>query len=103
MRFELHCHSVCSDGTEPPERVAARAVERAVDVFALSDHDTCAGTAAAKVSHGVALRAVEISCEDSSAGRTVHLLAYDRGGMGWQELEAKLADVRTARDRKSVV
>ena len=97
MRFELHCHSVCSDGTEEPQRVAARAVERSVDVFALTDHDTCAGTPAATVSHGVALRGVEISCEDASTGRTIHLLAYDRGGMGWTDLETRLGDLRTAR------
>jgi len=30
MRFELHCHSTCSDGTEPAEAVAARAKARGV-------------------------------------------------------------------------
>lgn len=97
MRFELHCHSTCSDGTESPERVAARAAERDVDVFALTDHDTCAGTPAARIPHGVNLRAVEISCDEPATGRTIHVLAYDRGGAGWGELEAKLADLRTAR------
>jgi predicted metal-dependent phosphoesterase TrpH len=95
MRFELHCHSTCSDGTEAPERVAARAAERNVDVFALTDHDTCAGAATARAGDAHTLRAVEISCDEK--GRTIHLLAYDRGGMGWADLEAKLADIRTAR------
>ena len=99
MRFELHCHSNCSDGTEPPARVAARALERNVDVFALTDHDTCAGSAEARLpaGNGHTLRAVEISCDEPATGRTIHVLAYDRGGMGWSELEAKLADLRTAR------
>ena len=97
MRFELHCHSNCSDGTEAPERVAARATERNVDVFALTDHDTCAGTQAARLPHGHSLRAVEISCDEPKTGRTIHVLAYDRGGVGWGELETKLADLRTAR------
>lgn len=96
MRFELHCHSTCSDGTEPPERVAARAVERGVDVFALTDHDTCAG-ANVEVGSARRLRGVEISCDDPASGRTIHVLAYDRGGVGWAELEERLGDLRTAR------
>lgn len=93
MRFELHCHSTCSDGSEPPERVAARAGERGVAVFALTDHDTCAGSAVT-VPGARVIRAVELSCDD--AGRTVHVLAYDRGG-AWDLLEARLASVREAR------
>ena len=96
MRFELHCHSTCSDGTEPPEQVAARAAARAVEVFALTDHDTCAGSA---VSAGNArvLRAVEISCDEPTTGRTIHVLAYDRGAPGWTDLEQRLGDLRVAR------
>jgi predicted metal-dependent phosphoesterase TrpH len=40
------------------------------------------------------IRAVEVSCDDR--GRTVHLLAFDRGG-AWHALEARLAGVREAR------
>ena len=99
MRFELHCHSTCSDGTEPPARVAARAAERGVEVFALTDHDTCEGCglevpAAGSAPAMRALRAVELSCDDG--GRTVHVLAYDRGG-DWAVLEERLRAVRTAR------
>ena len=94
MRFELHCHSTCSDGTETPDQVAARAAARAVEVFALTDHDTCAGWNVA-VPGARVLRATEISCDHK--GRTIHVLAYDRGGTGWGALEEKLADIRTAR------
>jgi 3',5'-nucleoside bisphosphate phosphatase len=93
MRIELHCHSTCSDGTESPERVAQRADERAVALFALTDHDTCAGYARA-VSAARTLRAVEMSC--AVDGRTVHVLAYDRGG-AWAALEDRLTAVRVAR------
>jgi len=93
MRFELHCHSTCSDGTESPEQVAARAAERGVAVFALTDHDTCAGSAVT-VAGARVLRAVEISCDDG--GRTVHVLAFDRGG-AWDALETRLGAVREAR------
>jgi 3',5'-nucleoside bisphosphate phosphatase len=93
MRFELHCHSTCSDGTESPAAVAARAAERGVEVFALTDHDTCTGTGIA-VAGARSIRAVELSCDDG--GRTVHVLAYDRGG-DWALLEDRLAAVRAAR------
>ena len=96
MRFELHCHSTCSDGTEEPHQVAARAAERKVDVFALTDHDTCAGSAV-EVAGARTVRAVEMSCDD--AGRTIHVLAYDRGG-AWHLLEDRLAAVRTARTNR---
>jgi 3',5'-nucleoside bisphosphate phosphatase len=93
VRFELHCHSTCSDGTEAPAQVAARAAERQVAVFALTDHDTCAGSAVT-VPGARVLRAVELSCDDD--GRTVHVLAYDRGGP-WHTLEDRLEAVREAR------
>jgi predicted metal-dependent phosphoesterase TrpH len=93
MRFELHCHSTCSDGSESPEQVAARAAERGVAIFALTDHDTCAGSGVA-VAGARAIRAVELSCDDG--GKTVHILAYDRGGP-WHTLEARLDGVREGR------
>lgn len=93
MRFELHSHSTCSDGTESPDQVAARAAGRGVAVFALTDHDTCAGSRVA-VPGARVIRGVELSCDD--AGRTVHVLAFDRGG-AWDALEARLAAVREAR------
>ncbi len=93
MRFELHCHSTCSDGTERPDQVATRAATRGVEVFALTDHDTCAGSLV-EVTGARVLRAVEMSCDHE--GRTIHVLAYDRGG-AWAGLEARLGAVRTAR------
>ena len=94
MRFELHCHSTCSDGTERPEQVAARAATRGVAVFALTDHDTCAGSDVL-VPGARVLRGVEMSCDHE--GRTIHVLAFDRGDAGWPALEARLEAVRTAR------
>ena len=93
MRFELHCHSTCSDGTERPDAVAARAAARGVAVFALTDHDTCAGSEVT-VPGAQVIRAVELSCDDD--GRTVHVLAFDRGG-AWQAIEDRLVAVREAR------
>lgn len=89
MRCELHCHSTCSDGTEAPAVVGERARTRGLELFALTDHDTCAGSDAAG-----GIRAVEISCDEG--GRSVHLLAFSRG-VGFAALEARLAAVREAR------
>lgn len=45
MIFDLHCHTTVSDGNLTPKELAARAVERGVDVLALTDHDTTDGIA----------------------------------------------------------
>src|SRR5262245_29814437 len=97
VRFDLHCHSTCSDGVLAPEAVAAAAAERAVEVFALTDHDTCAGTATCQPAGARLVRAVEVSCDNG--GRSVHVLAYDTGG-AWSLLEDRLAAVRDARRRR---
>ncbi len=93
MRFELHCHSTRSDGTDAPEAVAELARARGVELFALTDHDTCTVVDGAMRT----IRAVELSCDDPESGRTIHVLAYDRGGAGWPELVARLADLSEAR------
>jgi predicted metal-dependent phosphoesterase TrpH len=97
MRVELHCHSTCSDGTLAPAAIAARAAGRKVELFALTDHDTCAGTAEAVPQGARVLRATEVSCDDGHG--TVHVLAFDTGG-AWHELEALLTQVRESRRQR---
>ncbi|MGF1686450.1 PHP domain-containing protein [Photobacterium japonica] len=48
MLFDLHTHTTASDGRLTPEELVARAVERRVDVLAITDHDTVAGLTAAE-------------------------------------------------------
>ncbi|OLQ69504.1 phosphatase [Photobacterium proteolyticum] len=43
MLFDLHSHTTASDGRLVPEELVRRAVERRVDVLAITDHDTVAG------------------------------------------------------------
>jgi 3',5'-nucleoside bisphosphate phosphatase len=95
--IELHCHSTASDGESSPRDVAARARARGVELFALTDHDSCLGSGEAVVEGARTIRGVELSCDDN--GRTVHILAYDRGG-DWAQLETRLAEVREARRRR---
>lgn len=94
MRFELHCHSTFSDGSDPPDEVAARAASRGVEIFALTDHDSCDGCDVT-VATARTLRAVELSCDYQ--GTTIHVLAYDRGRGGWDGVTSRLAAQRTAR------
>ncbi|MGI9155123.1 MAG: PHP domain-containing protein [Marmoricola sp.] len=78
MQIDLHTHSTRSDGTVTPAALVAEAVEKGLDVLALTDHDTAEGwpeavRAAAEL--GITLvRGMEISA--TYDGRSVHLLAY---------------------------
>jgi hypothetical protein len=94
VRIDLHCHSTCSDGTEAAAVVGQRASERACVLFALTDHDTCAGVADVAATVPAVIRAVELSCDHE--GRTIHVLAYQRGGEFAPILD-KLETLRVAR------
>jgi len=43
MIYDLHSHTTASDGSLSPAELVRRAVERRVDVFAITDHDTTDG------------------------------------------------------------
>lgn len=97
VRIDLHCHSTCSDGSEPPAAVAERARQRGVELFCLTDHDSFDGFEATRAACPVVLRGLELSCHED--GRTVHLLVYDaaRDDARWTTLGAQLANARRAR------
>ena len=40
MVFDLHSHTTLSDGSLTPHELTARAIEKGVDVLAITDHDT---------------------------------------------------------------
>ena len=48
MIVDLHSHSTCSDGLLAPAELVERAVQRGVDVLALTDHDELKGLPAAR-------------------------------------------------------
>lgn len=75
--IDFHTHTTASDGALTPAELMARAVERGVDLLAITDHDTDAGyrRAAAETSAYPGLRlipGVELSCRWS--GTTIHIV-----------------------------
>ena len=78
MRIDLHTHSNVSDGTDRPDELVRRAAASALDVVALTDHDTVdgwpAGRSAGLAQNVLVVPGVEISTRLRGAG--VHVLAY---------------------------
>jgi 3',5'-nucleoside bisphosphate phosphatase len=75
-RYDLHTHSLASDGTLSPTALVARAAAAGVNVLALTDHDDTSGIAEARKAacqEGIELvPGVEISV--TWANQTVHVL-----------------------------
>jgi predicted metal-dependent phosphoesterase TrpH len=67
QRIDLHTHSNCSDGALSPEELIALAVERRVELLALTDHDSIGGCEAARAAcAGTSIRFIagaELSCQ----------------------------------------
>ncbi len=78
MKADLHLHSHYSDGTEPPVALLRRASEWALDMVALTDHDTVEGVPEAmEAGRALGIRVIpgiEITCQFRH--QELHLLAY---------------------------
>ena len=78
---DLHAHTSASDGSDDPSALVEAAAAAGVEVLAVTDHDTVAAVAAAKVA-GLRL-GVEVlaGCELTAlvGGRVVHVLVYGEG------------------------
>ncbi len=48
MKYDLHSHTTCSDGKLTPAELLDRAVDKGVDVLAITDHDTLGAIAPAR-------------------------------------------------------
>lgn len=106
--FDLHSHSIRSDGFLSPSKVVERAHGNGVKVLALTDHDTMSGIpealeAARKFGMRI-IPGVEISTMFSPRGESgseepVHVLAYysSCGPTRCEELEKFLASIRDGR------
>lgn len=76
--WDLHCHTVYSDGTLSPKCLIDLAKKQGMGGVAITDHDTTAGWAdagvAARENHYPVMRGSEITAEHH--GISVHMLAY---------------------------
>jgi 3',5'-nucleoside bisphosphate phosphatase len=76
--IDLHVHSTASDGTLAPDALVARLAGAGVTTFALADHDTTAGLAAAAAAATAAglgfLTGIEITAIEDE--KDVHVLGY---------------------------
>jgi len=97
--YDLHCHSIASDGTLAPAALVRAAHEAGIGVLALTDHDTTDGIAeASAAAQAVGLLLVpgaEISV--TWQAQTVHILGLgiDTGNAALQD---GLAGLRAFRD-----
>jgi predicted metal-dependent phosphoesterase TrpH len=98
LHYDLHSHSIASDGTLSPVELVTAAHAAGVDVLALTDHDTLDGLLeAAQTARALGLQlvpGVEISVSWQS--QTIHVLALGIDP-GCEVLQAGLAGLREYR------
>lgn len=112
--YDLHSHSLCSDGALSPQAVVLRAKDRGVTTLALTDHDTLAGydeALEAAADCGIELvSGIEFSCLWSGMG--VHVvglnfeldsISIQKAVMAQQEVRLKRAELIAAKLSKAGV
>ncbi len=104
LRVDLHTHSTASDGELAPAELVQLALERGLDVIALTDHDSCDGIdAMLDAARGTSLEVipgVELSADVPQT--EVHILGYwiDWHQPHFQAMLAKFRDGRYGRAEK---
>lgn len=81
MLIDLHTHTNASDGTDSPSELIDRAINRGINILALTDHDTTRGwseASSALLNHSSQssmklVLGAEISCQDEN-GISIHML-----------------------------
>lgn len=96
--IDLHVHSTVSDGSYAPRELAVLAKESGIEAFALTDHDSIAGTdeaAAEAAKQGVDfINGMEMSL--SYQGHKIHVvcLGFDRQNPEFQKLYKKVRYIK---------
>ena len=102
MAFDLHTHSIYSDGLLTPKELVKRAKKRGLSGIALTDHDTVYGLpaflAAGKKYGMVAIPGVELSTE--LEGVEFHILGYQLN-FTHPELQLRLKQVIVSRQERA--
>ncbi|EPH00358.1 hypothetical protein HMPREF1531_02466 [Propionibacterium sp. oral taxon 192 str. F0372] len=95
--YDLHTHSVVSDGTDTPTELAEQAAELGLTGFALCDHDILDGiTEARNAGERLGVRVIAgIELSAKYAGVDIHVLGY--GINPTPELDKVLAGLRRGR------
>jgi len=80
MKYDLHLHSLCSDGTDSPAELVSKAKERNLSLIALTDHDSISGNRElieAGQHLGIdVIPGVEFSVENYEGLKDIDVLAY---------------------------
>ncbi|WEV63646.1 PHP domain-containing protein [Bifidobacterium sp. ESL0732] len=106
LGWDLHCHTVFSDGTKTPAELVDLACANGLHGVAITDHDTTAGWADAQKaaeSCGLPLlRGSEITAQDHHV--SVHMLAYqyDPENEGIVDLFRSTREARVERAKRMV-
>lgn len=109
MKYDLHCHSTCSDGTYAPDELVKLAKNRGIDVLALTDHDTISGLQMAKqTAESIGLTfifGVEISCvytltgshdRDKQRNKIIHVV-----GLNFTDIDAMQQQLQFIQDSRA--
>jgi predicted metal-dependent phosphoesterase TrpH len=100
LSYDLHTHSLCSDGKLSPEELVSLAKVNNVNVLALTDHDTIDGIPAAILAAGDELTIIPgIEVSTLWQGRGIHIvgLQIDIHSGELQQAVSKQADIRLER------
>lgn len=84
-RYDLHCHSVYSDGSLLPQEVVALAKDKQLSGISLTDHDTFSGYFDIQNCGLTVIPGIELSCEFEQ--KSIHVLGYsfDPGSCDFQQ------------------
>ncbi|NMC26988.1 MAG: PHP domain-containing protein [Syntrophomonadaceae bacterium] len=100
MSYDLHIHTIASDGADTPQEVVMAAVAHGLQGMAITDHDTMGALAAAR--DYIASKRIQIEFIPGIELNTdygedeVHILGYYIG-YEQQAMEARLTEIRQAR------
>jgi predicted metal-dependent phosphoesterase TrpH len=102
MGYDLHTHSIYSDGTSKPAELITKAINRSLDGIALTDHDSIAGiaeaTCEANKHHYTFIPGVELTTDYGAS--EVHILGYNFD-LNSRQLLQKLEKIAEARNERA--
>lgn len=107
FRADLHCHSMCSDGSDSPDMLLRKAKEVGLSGLSITDHDTLAAYTPEifSLAQELGLKLLPgIECSSEWQGQTVHVLGYGRNVFSPDllALVEKMQERRTRRNRLMV-